>query len=198
MVRQTARRQDGRRIRDDSLEDLSARLQGPCPGIAAARVESVEGDRDGRSRGDLGMRFGKEFEPRDELLVEHRHLAIKDERCPRQRRDGLCEIGESGSVVDTFAAHKPDSALRPIGYDAPAVHFLFVDPTRTVKGLDEHRLEGANFEGSKASTTVYSARRVKHVRCAPEPGTSLRRTIAAASVTRAGQGEGPRLRGSSK
>ena len=87
MVRQTAHRQDGRRIRNDALKDLSTRLEGAGPEIAASRVQNIEGDKDGRSGGDLGMWLGKKFEPRDELLIEHRDLAVKDERWPGQRGD---------------------------------------------------------------------------------------------------------------
>jgi hypothetical protein len=54
-------------------------------------------------------------------------------------------------MVHTLAAHKPHSASDLVSHDAPAVHFLFVDPTRTVKGLDERGLEGTDFEGTNAS-----------------------------------------------
>jgi hypothetical protein len=61
MVRQTAYRQDRRRICDDALKDLSTRLKGPCPEITASRVQNVEGDRRAES-----------WRPRDEARQEIR------------------------------------------------------------------------------------------------------------------------------
>jgi hypothetical protein len=69
------------------------------------------------------MRLGEELESRDELLVEHRHLAVKDERRAGQRRDRFGEIRKSGSVVDTLSAHKPHGAACLVGHHAPAVDF---------------------------------------------------------------------------
>jgi hypothetical protein len=56
-----------------------------------------------------------------------------------------------GGVVDTLSAHKPHGAACLVGHHSPAVDFFLVDPTRMVKGLDEHRLEWADFKGSEAS-----------------------------------------------
>jgi hypothetical protein len=103
-------------------------------------------------------------------------------------------------VVHTPSAHEADAASSLVGHDAPAVDLFFVDPPRTVKGLDERRLEGADFKGCKASHhgLFCQARQTREVRSRARD-IPRGRTIAAASVTtRAGQGERPRFARASK
>jgi hypothetical protein len=54
-------------------------------------------------------------------------------------------------MVNAFAADKLNGAPYLVGDDPPPVDFFLVDPTRTVKGRDECRLEGVNLERSRAS-----------------------------------------------
>jgi hypothetical protein len=82
---------------DELLEHVPPNPEGSLPEILPPRVEAVEGNQGGR-RGGLVFRLGADpLEVRDELAVEDRDLAVKQERRRLERRDRGRQLGGTGA-----------------------------------------------------------------------------------------------------
>jgi hypothetical protein len=103
--------------------------------FAAVAVQDVEGDED-RRRGDRSrVRLAQPLEPRAELLVVDRDLAVENQRAGGPLGDRAGDVCEQLRVVDAVAADEPDAVAGLVREDAPAVHLLLIDPDVAVEGL---------------------------------------------------------------
>src|SRR5438093_9535515 len=99
----------------------------------------VEGDEHWR-RGDYGVvGIAQPLEPRPQLLIEHRQLAVEDERGRPELRDRGRDVRVAADVVDAVPAHKSDAGTVLVGRHAVAVDLLLADPTGAVKGRADER-----------------------------------------------------------
>jgi hypothetical protein len=86
----------------------------------------------------VGVRLPQPVGPRAKLVVD-RHLAVEHERAGGQLGDCGGQIIEAASVVAPVPAQETDAVAGLVGEDAPAVHFLLVDPAVAVERLADER-----------------------------------------------------------
>src|SRR5438445_2835249 len=107
--------------------------------FVTVHVQHVECDED-RRRGDHRLvRVAKPLEPGPELVVEHRQLAVEDQRRGLELRECGRDVRVAAGVVDAVAAHEADAGAVLVGQHAVAVDLLLVDPTGAVKGRADER-----------------------------------------------------------
>jgi hypothetical protein len=59
----------------------------------------------------------------DELVIKDADLTVQDELGREQPRDGGCDPGEAGRVVNARAAHQADTGAVLVGHHPPASYF---------------------------------------------------------------------------
>jgi hypothetical protein len=85
------------------------------------------------------------LEARDQRAVEHRDLAVQDQRGRDHGLDGRHDVREALGVVGNCPADQLHRGAVLVGQHPPTVHFLLADPAVAVEGLaDQGALGDAN------------------------------------------------------
>src|SRR5882724_6554854 len=69
-----------------------------------------------------------------EPVVEHRELAVEDQRRGLELRECGRDVRVAAGVVDAVAAHQADAGAVLVGQHAAPVDLLLVDPAGAVEG----------------------------------------------------------------
>jgi hypothetical protein len=78
-------------------------------------------------------------EPRPQLLVEDRNLAVEHQAARRQLSDCRRNVVKAAGVVAAVPADQVDAAAVLVRQDAPAIDLLLVDPAVAVEGRADER-----------------------------------------------------------
>jgi hypothetical protein len=102
-----------------SLEHGATPMQRQAAQVETVAVQAVEGHEDGRRARLVGGSI-EQVELAHEVLVEHAHLAIENQRRCFEHRDRSGELAETLRVVDAVAADEAHGATILVDDHAPA------------------------------------------------------------------------------
>src|SRR5262249_38091934 len=86
-----------------------------------------------------GRQLPEQIEAGHEPLIEHRDLAVEDQRASVQLPNGASDVGEARGVIPARATDELNVSGLLVRDDAPPVDLFLVDPPAAMEGSDERR-----------------------------------------------------------
>ena len=112
----------------EALQHLAAGMERLRAEIPTPGLERIKGHVDGWRGKRVAGPVPEPLESGDELLIEHRHLAVEDQRGLRQGGNRRRQVTEATGVIAAIATEELHLAIGFVRQNPPAVVLLLVDP----------------------------------------------------------------------